>query len=206
MKGTTTERGPGVWRLRVLTGYTPEGRPVQRSKTVQGTKRAAQTELAKFVAEAQGGQVPVAAPATLRRYVTELYLPHVRANLSPETYRNHASKLGGRVMRDLGHVRPDKLTAHHLDTAYRRWKAEGLATSTVRAHHMVIPSALTQAVKWGMVTCSVAPFGDAPVRREARADAPYPRPNRQNGRCHKGKRPCHLGRHDAGRADWLPPR
>jgi hypothetical protein len=30
-----SERGAGVWRLRGLTGYTPYGKPVQRSKTVK---------------------------------------------------------------------------------------------------------------------------------------------------------------------------
>lgn len=33
-----TERGAGVWRLRVLTGYTPEGKPINQSKTVYGNR------------------------------------------------------------------------------------------------------------------------------------------------------------------------
>ena len=53
MKGTMSERGTGVWWHRVLTGYTLEGKPVQRNKTVKGNRREAQTELAKFVAEGE---------------------------------------------------------------------------------------------------------------------------------------------------------
>ena len=40
MKGTMTERGAGVWRLRALTGYTPEGNPIQRSWIVHGAGTA----------------------------------------------------------------------------------------------------------------------------------------------------------------------
>ena len=160
-----TERGAGAWRLRVLTGYTPDGKPVQRSKTVYGNRRQAQTELAKFVAEAEAGQVAASGATTLGRYLVEQYLPQVKANLSPETYRNHSSRINGRIARDLGHVRLDKLTAHHLDLAYRKWRAEGLATSTVRAHHMIISSALTQALKWGLISRSVASLATLPPVR-----------------------------------------
>ncbi|MGH9105041.1 MAG: tyrosine-type recombinase/integrase [Acidimicrobiales bacterium] len=161
-----SERGAGVWRLRVLTGYTPEGKPAQRSKTVYGNRRQAQTELAKFVAEAEAGRVAASGATTFGRYVVEQYLPQVKANLSPETYRSHASRINGRIARDLGHVRLDKLTAHHLDLAYRKWRAEGLAASTVRAHHMIISSALTQALKWGLVPRSVAPLATLPTVEE----------------------------------------
>jgi len=52
-----SERRVGVWRLRVRTGYSADGKPVQRSKAVKGNRREAQTEPAKFVAEAEPGAV-----------------------------------------------------------------------------------------------------------------------------------------------------
>ena len=104
MKGTMSERGTGVWRLRALTGYTADSRAVQRSKTVKGTRRQAQTELAKFVAEAGTGEVAAPGAITFGRYLTEQYLPQVKDNLSPETYRNHSSRVNGRIIPDLGHV------------------------------------------------------------------------------------------------------
>jgi integrase len=116
------ERGTGVWRLRVITGYTTAGRPVQRRKTVKGTRRQAQTELAKFVAEVDVGNVAASGTITFGRYLTEEYLPHVKDNLSPGTDRNHSSRVNGRVIGDLGHVQLGKLTARHLDGAYRKWR------------------------------------------------------------------------------------
>jgi hypothetical protein len=55
----------------VLTGYTPEGKPIQRSKTVKGTKRDAQSELARFVAEADTGRLALSGSITFGRYLTE---------------------------------------------------------------------------------------------------------------------------------------
>ena len=51
MRGTTAQRSPGTWRLRVVTGYDAEGRRQQLSRTIRGTRRQAQSALVKFVAE-----------------------------------------------------------------------------------------------------------------------------------------------------------
>ena len=187
MKGTMSERGAGVWRLRVLTGYTLEGKPVQRSKTVKGNRRQAQTELAKFVAEAEAKSVAVSGAITFGRYLTEQYLPHVKDNLSPETYRNHVSRVNGRIIRDLGHVQLAKLTALHLDQAYRKWRKGGLAAATVHAHHMIISSALTQAYKWGLVPRSIAPLATLPTVEQRDPNPPDPRADRVPCAPHKGQ-------------------
>jgi hypothetical protein len=42
VKGSMTERSPGVWRLRVFIGPDPAtGNPRQATRTVKGTKRQA---------------------------------------------------------------------------------------------------------------------------------------------------------------------
>jgi integrase len=65
-----------------------------------------------------------------------------------------------------------KLTAHHLDEAYRKWRHEGLAASTVRAHHMIISSALAQSYKWGLVPRSVAPLASLPATQQREPTLP----------------------------------
>lgn len=172
MRGTMTQRRPGVWRLRVVTGSRPDGQPVQASRTVRGTKREAELALAKFVAEVDAGIAPVSGAMTFGSFLTQHYLPHVRANSSPETYRNYASKIAKRIEPELGRIRLDKLTARHLDTAYGRWRSEGLQASTVGAHHLLISSALSQAVKWGLIPKSVASMATPPRSAPRRATLP----------------------------------
>ncbi len=53
MRGTMEERRPGVWRLRVVVGYEMDVRPRRATRTIYGTRRVAQSELAKFVTEAE---------------------------------------------------------------------------------------------------------------------------------------------------------
>jgi hypothetical protein len=117
MKGSMSERGGGVWRLRVADRVHPDGKPVQRSKTVKGNRREAQTALAKFVTGAEAGAVAASGATTFGRYLTDQYLPQVKDDLSPETHRNHASRVNGRIIGDLGHAQLGKLTARHLDEA-----------------------------------------------------------------------------------------
>jgi integrase len=62
----------------VLTGYTTDGKPIQRNKTVKGNRREAQTALAKFVTEAEAGTVAASGATTFGRYLTEQYLPQVK--------------------------------------------------------------------------------------------------------------------------------
>jgi hypothetical protein len=51
MKGTMRQLAPGSWQLLVFIGRNSDGRPVQVARTFQGTKREAQTVLAKMVTE-----------------------------------------------------------------------------------------------------------------------------------------------------------
>ena len=48
---TVRERSPGVWEVRVFIGRDSRGKPVQVSRTVRGTKRAAQKVAASLTVE-----------------------------------------------------------------------------------------------------------------------------------------------------------
>jgi hypothetical protein len=49
MAGSVRERKLGIWELRVYLGRNGSGRVRHRYTTVEGTKRAAERELARFV-------------------------------------------------------------------------------------------------------------------------------------------------------------
>jgi integrase len=170
MRGTITETKPGTWRLRAVVGYRPDGQPRQASKTVYGTRRVAQTELAKFVAQAESNEAPMVGAMTLGAYL-EQWMEHVRAHRQPDTTRNYAVKCR-RFTAELGKVRLDKLRAHELDKLYRRWLAEGMSPTTVRTSHAVLSAALGQAVKWGLVSRSIAPLVTLPTVEQRRMAVP----------------------------------
>ena len=163
VKGTRTEVRPGVWRLRVVTGYTTEGRPRQASRTFAGTKKQADTALAGFVTEVESGTAAVDAGTSLDAFL-DRWLAHIEGDRSPTTVRGYRDKLK-RVRRDLGRVKVGKLTAQQLDRAYQEWLSEGITASTVHSIHTVLSAALHQAEKWGVVARAVTEKATPPQKR-----------------------------------------
>jgi integrase len=98
-------------------------------------------------------------------------MEHVRAHRQPDTTRNYALRCR-RFKREFGSVRLDKLKSHHLDAAYRRWLLEGLSPATINGYHGVLSSALGQAVKWGLISRSVAPLATLPTVARRRMTVP----------------------------------
>lgn len=173
MRGTKDERSPGVWRLRVFTGRDPvTGNPRQVTRTVRGTKKEADTALAQFVTEVTSGRLPVAASVPLAHFL-ERWLDHIRPHRSPTTIKGYRHKIE-RINGMLGGVRLDRLTAQHLDRAYRAWLDEGLQASSVHHLHRVLSAALRQAVKWGLLASAPTARATPPPRRHTPADIPAP--------------------------------
>jgi integrase len=173
MRGTKTERSPGVWRLRVYVGSDPvTGNPRQVSRTLKGTKKQADTALAELVADVASAGAPLLRSTTLEEYL-DRWLDHITPTRSPTTVRGYRFKVK-RITAKLGHVQLDKLTAQHLDRTYREWLNEGLDPSTVHHLHRVLSASLRQAVKWGLI--STAPSGRAtpPHRRVQPKQIPTP--------------------------------
>jgi integrase len=170
VRGTIEERGPGAWRLRVVVGYRRDGQPRQASRTVHGTRRNAQSELAKFLAEAEKDEAPLVGNMSVGAYLDH-WMEHVRAHRQPDTTRNYALRCK-RFKQEFGSVRLDKLKSHHLDAAYRRWLLEGLSPATINSYHGVLSSALGQAVKWGLISRSVAPLATLPTVARRRMTVP----------------------------------
>ena len=83
----------------------------------------------------------------------------------------------------LGSVELRKLTAYDLDAYYSskaraggnaRQKSAGLGPNTIRQHHALLSSALTQAVKWGWIDRNPAIAASPPGRKKSGRKAPEP--------------------------------
>lgn len=151
MRGSMRERSPGYWQLRVFEGTDPvSGKKRYRTRAFQGGKRAAQKELARFVAEVDGGTV---APA--RKSVGQLleeWLAHIEhLGRSPSTlynYRRLVEQLPeGFRSQSLGKVTPKLIDDlyRHLGTVGKRKPA------TVLRFHALLRAAFAQGVRWGLI-------------------------------------------------------
>jgi integrase len=160
------EKSPGRWELRVPLSTDPiTGARRQASETFHGTKREAQRELARLVAQADAG-----GRATGRVTFAQLldrWWEQKRERLSPTTAREYRRVIERRLKPDLGRRPLNKLTVVDLDAYYLRLERdEGLAPASVRQIHAIVRGALGQAVKWGWLASN--PARDATLPRATR--------------------------------------
>ncbi len=183
MKGTKSERRPGVWKLRVYVGNRPDGTPIQVTRTLDTTggkstakpgsgSRLADRELAKMVSDASAGTL--GREATTLGDLIDQWITGIEDSRSPTTIREYRRLADVVVKPELGNVRLSKLTARHLDALYASLTAKGKKATTVRRVHALIGAALHQAERWDLVERNVSKRASPPPVRTVEVTAPSP--------------------------------
>lgn len=155
MKGHIVERSPGKWAI--VLDVPSEGKRRRKWHTFHGTKRQAETECARLIAELAGGNYVEPAKTTLREYFVQ-WLKHEKGNVSPKTLQRYEELLLKNVAPIIGGVTLNKLSAASIDLAWgkllesgRRDGKGGLSPRTVHHCRRVMLTAMDQAVKWDLL-------------------------------------------------------
>ncbi len=170
MRGTLEELGGDRWRLRVFAGREA-GKVRHVNHNFRGTKRQAQTALAKLVTEVEQQEITAAGAGQLGELLDrwlEYIGPH-RAAYTMDEYRRLVEKT---IKPALGKVRLDKLTGRQLDAFYRSLQERGLSGSSIHQHHSILHASLGRAVKWGMLATNPADRATAPRPARSTVTAP----------------------------------
>ena len=176
MRGGTRKRGTTwTWHLGVLDPAT--GRWRQLTKGGFRTRREAQAALNEAKAALRAGTFVEPSRLTLGAFLTEQWLPTVRAAVRPTTWTTYRIYAEAQVLPALGNVPLQTLMAAHLNRLYadlaehgRRDGRGGLKPKSVRHVHVLLHKALSDAVRWGLVARNVADAADPPrVPRQERA-------------------------------------
>ncbi len=170
MKGSLQELGEGHWRLRVFAGRE-DGKLRQVSRNFKGTKRQAESALAKLAADVERQQVATGPVGSLGELV-DRWLDDIAPHRSAYTVREYRRIVTKTIKPAIGGLRIDKITGRHLDAFYGSLHRKGLASSTVHQHHSVIHASLGRAVKWGLLPFN--PADRATPSRPARSTASAP--------------------------------
>ncbi len=170
MKGGLQELGAGHWRLRVFAGRE-DGKVRQVSRNFKGSKRQAESELAKLVADVERQQVATGQAGTLGDLV-DRWLDDIAPHRSSYTVREYRRIVTKTIKPAIGGMRIDKITGRHLDAFYGRLHKSGLASSSVHQHHSVIHASLGRAVKWGLLPSNPADRATPPRPAHSTASAP----------------------------------
>ena len=148
MRGSIRELRPGHWEQRSPLPCDPvTGRRRERSTSFAGTKRQADSELYRLVAQTDSGD---RSGAKVRLDVLlEQWWAQKAPKISPTTAREYRRTITRRISPDIGWKTLDSLGAADLDEYYLQFtNEENPAPATIRQLHAIISDALRQAVKW----------------------------------------------------------
>ena len=182
MAGSIEKRGKNSYRLTVAEGFDLNGNPMIHRKTVHGTKKDAEVELAKFVTEVQNGLVVDGKSLRFSEFTEIWKRDYGSKELAPTTYKRYCRMLETRLLPYFGHfyinkIRPTDIMKFYdlleKDTQLVRKKGNnGLKTKkplsgkTILEHHRLLRAMLHKAVYWQLIVANPAERVQAPKARK----------------------------------------
>ncbi|BCJ86510.1 site-specific integrase [Effusibacillus dendaii] len=156
------KRGKNSFRLVVEAGYDANGKRIKRTKTVKvKTKREAEIELAKFVAEVQSGEYIAPEKMTLSAFSEREWLPkYAEKKFAPSSLKHYTYQLRAQILPALGHLRLDQIKTMHLinffneldkPTARKDGKEKPLSGATKQFIYKVLKNVLDRAKDWQVI-------------------------------------------------------
>lgn len=182
MAGSIEKRGKNSYRLTVSEGFDLNGKPMIHRKTVHGTKKDAEVELAKFVTEVQNGLVIDGKSLKFSEFTEIWKRDYGSKELAPSTYKRYCRMLETRLLPYFGHFYINKIKPTDImkfydllekDTQLVRKKGNNgsktrkpLSCKTILEHHRLLRAMLHKAVYWQLVVSNPAERVQPPKARK----------------------------------------
>ena len=182
MAGSIEKRGKNSYRLTVSEGFDLNGRPMIHRKTIHGTKKEAEVELAKFVTEVQNGLVIDGKSLKFAEFVDVWKRDYGSKELAPSTYKRYCRMLETRLLPYFGHLYINKIKPTDImkfydllekDTQLVRKKGNNgsktkkpLSGKTILEHHRLLRAMLHKAVYWQLIVANPAERVQSPKARK----------------------------------------
>lgn len=170
MKGSIINRpkGSNGWSIILEVRDEATGKRKRRWHSFTGTKRKADDECARLIAELNSGNALEPNKATIAQFLGR-WLDHIKTQVTPKSHERYAGIVNQNLIPAIGAIRLNKLKPVQISTAYstaiesgRRDGTGGLSPRTVGHMHRVLKQALGQAVKWKELTHNPADAVDPP--------------------------------------------
>ena len=182
MAGSIEKRGKNSYRLIYTNGYDLHGNVIRHTKTIHGTKKDAEVELAKFVTEVQNGLVVDGKSLKFSEFVEIWKRDYGSKELAPSTYKRYCRILETRLLPYFGHFYLNKIKPTDImrfydllekDTQLVRKKGNNgqknkrpLSGKTILEHHRLIRAMLHKAVYWQLLVNNPAERVQPPRARK----------------------------------------
>jgi Phage integrase, N-terminal SAM-like domain/Arm DNA-binding domain len=169
MRGHLRERSPGHWAIVLEQRDPSTGKRKRKWHSFKGTKRQAQTECARLIATMKDGTYIEPSKITVAQFL-DRWLDHIKSQVTPKSHERYSGLIKKNIDPALGATLLAKLRPANISEAYpaalkngrKDGRSGGLAPRTVGHIHRVLKQALSQAVKWELLTRNPADAVDPP--------------------------------------------
>lgn len=168
MRGHIEKRGDGAYRLLVDLPRGADQKRKRLSRTVRGTKKQAEAELARILSETNDGTFIKPSELSCSDYF-DRWLSHAKGNLSPTTYRGYKRIVDTELkpalgFTKLGELSPLQVQGFLADALEHPSKRDGERRSprTVLRFYLVLNKSLNQAVRWQLIPRNPCSLVDPP--------------------------------------------
>ena len=159
-EGSIFERSDGRWCAQLDLGWE-NGR--RRRKSVYGrTAEAVQNALLKLRHDSSLGLPIATARQTVGEFLARWLEDYARPRIKPRSYERFAEIIRLHIAPVIGNLRIERLSPADVQGLLNLKLREGFSSQTVVCICKLLRSALSQAVRWGLVPRNVATLADAP--------------------------------------------
>jgi integrase len=126
-----------------------------RKQFYRKTRKEAFEALQKALHEQKQGILATGPQQTMKQYLED-WLENVhKPTLRDNSYILYRMLISKHILPAIGHIQLQKLSPQQVQALYARKLQEGYAASTVRAIHRLLHKALSDAVRWNLVSINV---------------------------------------------------
>jgi hypothetical protein len=125
MTGHIRPRGERSWELKFDVGIDASGKRQVRYHSFKGTKREAQAELTRLLADAQKGNYVDPSKVTVAEFLERWERDWAGTNLSPKTVERYRGLIARQIVPHIGQLQIQKLRPVHLSELYAKLLHEG---------------------------------------------------------------------------------
>src|SRR6201993_2708547 len=150
--GQIIARGDRRWLIRVYLGRDHEtNKRNYHNRTLHGSMREAQAYLTRRLRERDLGRDLEGAKITINEYLDRWIQTAVKLRVREKTCQDYEGMLRRYIRPKLGEGVLVATRPLDLQTVYQQMMERGLSARTIRYTHVVLRSALQQAVQWRLL-------------------------------------------------------
>ncbi len=160
--------GPNRYRVFINLGRGPDGKRLQHTEVVRGTRRDAERRERELLMSRESGTFVEPHRMTVAEFLLK-WLQSVQTKVQERTYQGYEQTVRTHLIPNLGHIKLADLRPLHVEEAEARWLRSGnrrtggaLDPQTLLHIHRCLHAAMDRAVKWRLIPVNPVDGVDAP--------------------------------------------